>query len=243
MTFWEGGTSGDGGGSNGEAERKGKPMHLQVVRTSPEPSQPSRSGRARAGQKVTDEELILQVQRGSRDAFNRIVSRYSGRITNFVFQIVRDREAAEDLAQETFVRVYLNSHRYRDVARFSTWIFTIAANLAKNELRNRNRRMTLPLAEETGMDLESGTVSVVLEDTRRKPDEEAAVGELRHDLARAIEKLPPKYREVFVLREVEGFSYHEIARMARLPKGTVKSRINRARLRFRDELERIRGRD
>ena len=124
--FGEDGTSGGTGGSNGENERKGKlPMHLQVVRSSPEPAP---TGRSRAAQKVTDEELILQVQRGSREAFNRIVSRYSGRITNFVFQIVRDREAAEDLAQETFVRVYLNSHRYRDVARFSTWIFTISSS-------------------------------------------------------------------------------------------------------------------
>jgi RNA polymerase sigma-70 factor (ECF subfamily) len=195
---------------------------------------------SKPARKATDEELIRLVQRGSREAFSTLVSRYSSRIMNFVFQIVHDREAAEDLAQETFVRVYLNAHRYRDVARFSTWIFTIAANLAKNEVRNRSRRPTLPLAEEVGLS-DEGLVSVVLEDGGLQPDEEAEAGELRRDVAKAIDVLPPKYREVFVLREVEGFSYHEIADMAGLPKGTVKSRINRARLRFREEIERLRG--
>jgi RNA polymerase sigma-70 factor (ECF subfamily) len=148
---------------------------------------------------------------------------------------------AEDLAQETFVRVFMNSHRYRDVARFSTWIFTIAANLAKNELRNRQRRPSLPLAEETGLSAEEGTAGILLKDGGRLPDEETSIGELRGAIAHAIDRLPPKYREVFVLREVEGLSYHEIAQVARLPKGTVKSRINRARLRFKEELQKLRG--
>lgn len=211
-------------------------MHLRVVRGgADECAAPA------ARRQPSDEELIVQVQRGNREAFTQLVDRYGGRITNFVFQIVHDRDTAEDLAQETFVRVFLHCHRYRDVARFSTWIFTIASNLAKNELRNRNRRPTLPLADEAGISNEDGTVGVVLEDARPLPDEQAAVGELRGDVARAIEQLPPKYREVFVLREVEGFAYHEIAKMAHLPKGTVKSRINRARLRFREEIEKLRG--
>ena len=212
-------------------------MELKLVRTA-ELTPPVI---AKPGRKATDEELIRLVQRGSREAFSQLMSRYSSRIMNFVFQIVHDREAAEDLAQETFVRVYLNAHRYRDVARFSTWIFTIAANLAKNEVRNRSRRPTLPLAEEVGLSSDEGLVSVVLEDGGLQPDEETEAGELRRDVARAIDVLPPKYREVFVLREVEGFSYHEIADMAGLPKGTVKSRINRARLRFREEIEKLRG--
>jgi RNA polymerase sigma-70 factor (ECF subfamily) len=213
-------------------------MELRLVRSREEAPPADRPER---GRRPTDEELILQVQRGSREAFDEIVARFSSRIINFIYQIVGDRDSAEDLAQETFVRVYLHSHRYRDVARFSTWIFTIAANLSKNELRNRSRHPSLPLADEVGLMDNEGTVAVTLEDPRRLPDGETETEELRGHVAEAVGLLPPKYREVFVLREMEGFSYHEIARMARLPKGTVKSRINRARLRFRDEMQRLRG--
>ena len=192
-------------------------------------------------QKAIDHAIMRRIQQDDFSAFEELVDRYKGRLVNVVNRMLNNVNEAEDLVQETFLRVWTHRQDYDFSYCLSTWIYTIALNLAKNELRNRGRRPTLPLAEETGIDPDDGPQGILLPDRGRGPDEEAALGELRRDLARAMDRLPPKYREVFVLREVEGFSYHEIAKLARLPKGTVKSRINRARIRFKEELEKIRG--
>ena len=193
-----------------------------------------------------DEDLVGIVSQGHEGAFEILVSRYKSRILNFVYRIVRDADAAEDLAQETFLRVYRNAGRYKRIAKFSTWIYTIAANLAKNELRNRSRRHGVTWDEVQNLQIEKAAeASISLR--AHKPDRRVERKELRAALNQAIDRRHKSLEEllnrmarrgtVFVVRDVEGFAYEEIARMLKLPKGTVKSRINRARLRFKDYFE------
>ena len=91
---------------------------------------------------LTDEELILAFQNGDRDAFNHIVNRYKDKLTNFLYRFTYDIDAAQDLAQDTLLKVYINKDSYKQIAKFSTWIYTIASNLAKTELRKIKRRKT-----------------------------------------------------------------------------------------------------
>lgn len=185
---------------------------------------------------LPDEDLIGRVSDGCDEAFELIVARYKSPILNFLYRMLYDAEVAEDLAQETFLRVYRNAGRYKRVAKFSTWIYTIASNLGKNELRNRSRRQGVTWEEVQNLDLKAD-ISAPTQLKPMRPDEGVERRELRAALTRAIESLPERFRIPFVLRDVEGFAYEEIAKMLRLPKGTVKSRINRARLRFKDYLE------
>ena len=214
-------------GQRGRKKREGHSMNLALVR-----------GPQRAEELASwpDEDLVGMVSQGHDGAFEILMSRYKSRIINFVFRIVSDSDTAEDLAQETFLRVYRNAGRYKRVAKFSTWIYTIAANLAKNELRNRCRRHAVTWDEVQNLQLEPAAHAPT-SPRPPKPDRSVERQELRAALNQAIETLPARFKVPFVLRDVEGLAYEDIAKMLRLPKGTVKSRINRARLRFREYLE------
>jgi RNA polymerase sigma-70 factor (ECF subfamily) len=183
-----------------------------------------------------DEELIQLVEGGNDEAFEIIVGRFKSPILNFLYRMLGDSDAAEDLAQETFIRVYRNAGRYKQIAKFSTWIYTIAANLGKNELRNRARRQGVTWEDVQNFDLKT-ECSAPMQLHSPKTDRAVERKELRAALNRAIESLPARFRIPFVMRDVEGFAYEEIAKMLKLPKGTVKSRINRARLRFKEYME------
>ncbi len=178
---------------------------------------------------------MAAVVAGSQDAFRCLVERYQSRIINLVFRYIGDRHRAEDIAQEVFLRVYVHRMRYRQSGKFSTWIFTIAANLAKNEIRRVVR-----LRGSVEIDTVEGTAGgpgQYLADSAPHPDAVASREELSAIVSRAIRKLPPKYREALVLRDIEGLSYEEIGEILRIPGGTVRSRINRARQSLREKLE------
>ena len=96
---------------------------------------------------LTDEELILAFQDGDRDAFNHIVERYKDKLTNFLYRFTYDIDSAQDLAQDTLLKVYINKDSYREIAKFSTWVYTIASNLAKTELRKIKRRKTYTISD------------------------------------------------------------------------------------------------
>jgi RNA polymerase sigma-70 factor (ECF subfamily) len=137
--------------------------------------------------------------------------------------------------------VHVHRFRYRQTGRFSTWIFTIAANLAKNELRRVSR-----LRRSVEVDTVEGTAGgpgQYLADNAPGPDVDASRSELRAIVAGAVRKLPPKYREALVLRDIEGLSYEEIGEILKIPGGTVRSRINRARSSLRDKLAAYTKRD
>lgn len=183
---------------------------------------------------ATDEMLFSQVQREDMHAFDMIVSRYKTRLYNCVYRMVNNAENAEDLVQETFLRVYKNRHNYQATSNFSTWIYTIALNLARSELRKRKRRQFFSLNSSTHED--SNTEGFDLPDTSSGPSEHLEQSELGRAIQKAIDQLPVKYRTVIVLRDVQELSYEQISEILECPTGTVKSRVNRARLRLQEML-------
>jgi RNA polymerase sigma-70 factor (ECF subfamily) len=172
---------------------------------------------------------------GDRDAFAELVGRYRERLLHFVDRIIRDRDRSEDLVQEAFLRVFRHLSRYDPGRKFSTWIYTIAGNLAKNELRNRGRNPIVlyqalrPRGEEDNRPLQFA-------DARTRPDDLFASRHLREMVDATVATLAPHHREVFVLRELEGRSYEDIAAMVGVNLGTVKSRLNRARQAFAERI-------
>jgi RNA polymerase sigma-70 factor (ECF subfamily) len=180
-----------------------------------------------------DEELMERCAAGSHEAFQCLVERYRGRLINVVGRFINDRDRAEDIVQEVFLRVYRNRQRYERKGKFSTWIFTIAVNLAKNEIRRKVRRRGEISLE--GLEEAAGPTAATAD---RSPGAEENLGreQLREMVAEAIERLPVRYREAVVLRDIEGLAYEEIASVLRIPGGTVRSRINRGRLMIKDFL-------
>jgi RNA polymerase sigma-70 factor, ECF subfamily len=168
---------------------------------------------------------------GDERAFQELVHRYRGRLLNLVNRMIGDRERAEDLVQEAFIRVHRHLHRFDRTRQFSTWVYTIASNLAKNELRSRSRSPLVlyqalrPRGDEDQHPLQFEAVGT-------RPDDMYASRHLRELVDRTVATLSPHHRAVFVMREVEGRSYEEIARLTGCTLGTVKSRLNRARHAF-----------
>ncbi len=170
---------------------------------------------------------MARVAEDDERAFTELVRRFQGRVGNLIARVINDRENVDDLAQECFVRVYTHRRNYRRGARFSTWLFTIAANLAKNEIRRRVRRrnwFSLDALTEVFSDS-----LPQLADPREGREAGLEREQLQGEVARAIATVPEKYRLALVLRDIEGLSYEEIAEVLGLPGGTVRSRINRAR--------------
>ena len=180
---------------------------------------------------LDDNALVTSYLGGTSRAFDIIVERYQSRLLNFVYRTVGDRERAEDLVQEVFVRVYRHLARFDRSKKFSTWIYTIASNLAKNELRNRARN-PLVLFQTMTSGWEDEDRPLEFEDTTARPDDAFERRHLRELVDAAVRRLPVHHRQVFVLRELEGRSYEEIAEMTKCNLGTVKSRLNRARAGF-----------
>lgn len=184
---------------------------------------------------LSDEDVMERCAMGSEAAFRALVQRYRTRIMNLVCRFINDRDRAEEISQEVFLRVFRNRERYRKSGKFSTWIFTIAVNLTKNEIRSRVRhRGTFSL---DAMDEESGGQGVSFPDSKPLPDEDLNANEIGRKVAEALHKIPARYREAVVLRDVEGLSYEEVGQILRIPGGTVRSRINRARLMLKERLK------
>jgi RNA polymerase sigma-70 factor (ECF subfamily) len=180
---------------------------------------------------MTDSGVVAAYLEGQSLAFNELVERYQKRLLNFVYRTIGDRERAEDLVQEVFIRVHRHLHRFDQTKKFSTWIYTIASNLAKNELRNRSRS-PLVLFQTIKKNWEADHRPLQFEDKHHRPEDLYRKRHLRELVERAVAKLPEHHRVVFVLRELEGKTYEEIAEITDCNLGTVKSRLNRARNRF-----------
>jgi RNA polymerase sigma-70 factor, ECF subfamily len=175
--------------------------------------------------------VVAQFLEGEKRAFNELVERYQSRLLNFVYRTTGDRERAEDLVQETFIRVYRHIHRFDQSKKFSTWVYTIASNLAKNELRNRSRN-PLVLFQTIKKNWDSDERPLEWEDNTYRPDDLFRKRHLKQLVDSVVEELPLHHRQVFVLREMEGKTYEEIAEITGCNLGTVKSRLNRARNNF-----------
>ncbi len=180
---------------------------------------------------LTDPELAAATLAGEARAFTVLADRYHLRLLNFVHRMIGDRERAEDLVQETFVRVHKHLHRYDQNRKFSTWAYTIAGNLAKNELRNRSRN-PLVLFQTIKKNWDADHRPLEWEDPKYRPDDLFRKRDLRAKVEEVVAELTEHHREVFVLRELEGKTYEEISEITGVNLGTVKSRLNRARNAF-----------
>lgn len=178
-----------------------------------------------------DSGVVTAFLGGEERAFEELVVRYQTRLLNFIYRTVGDRERAEDLVQEVFIRVYRHLHRFDRSKKFSTWVYTIASNLAKNELRNRSRN-PLVLFQTVKKNWQDEDRPLEFEDSSTRPDDMYRKRHLRRVVEESVAKLPEHHRDVFILRELEGKSYEEIAEITGCNLGTVKSRLNRARNSF-----------
>ncbi len=185
---------------------------------------------------LDDSSLVAQFMGGEKRAFSELVTRYHVRLLNFIYRTIGDRDRAEDLVQETFIRVYRHLHRFDQTKKFSTWVYTIAGNLAKNELRNRSRN-PLVLFQSLKNSWDADHRPLEWEDNTYRPDDLFRKRHLKETIDKAVAQLPDHHRVVFVLRELEGKTYEEIAEITGVNLGTVKSRLNRARNNFAQIIE------
>ncbi len=185
---------------------------------------------------LTDEELIKEFQdNNTLEAYEILVKRFKDPLMNFVYRFVGDRDASTDIVQDTMIKFYLNKDSYQSIAKFSTWIYTIAGNLAKNELKRRNRRSMLSISNSDDDDF-----ILQIEDKKFVAPDRAADNEIKSEIVqKALMRVKPVYREMIVLRDIEGFSYEEIVEMTGISIGTVKSRINRGRAQLQKMLKNI----
>ncbi|MBN2357021.1 sigma-70 family RNA polymerase sigma factor [candidate division KSB1 bacterium] len=189
------------------------------------------TGQETKSSQISDEELIKRFQDGDLYAFDLIVSRYKDQLFNFTYRFLGSAQEAEDVVQETFLRIFRNRFAYRQIAKFSTWIYTIAGNLAKTELRKRKRRKIVYISD-LGFDDKEYEIEDVKANTEREVESSLA----EKHIQKAIEELPERFRKVILLVDVQELPYEEVSKILHLPLGTVKSRINRARLKLQAKL-------
>ncbi len=185
---------------------------------------------------LSDEELIKEFQdNNTLEAYEILVKRFKDPLMNFVYRFLGDRDITTDIVQDTMIKFYLKKDSYQSIAKFSTWIYTIAGNLSKNELKRRNRRTILSISNDDPDDY-----TLQIEDKKFVAPDRAADSSMKAEIIqKALLKVKPIYREVVILRDIEGMSYDEIADMTDLSIGTVKSRINRGRAHLQKLLKHI----
>ena len=177
---------------------------------------------------ITDEQLIKNFQNGDADAFDKLVNKYKDRIYNFIYRFVKDVPMAEDLAQDTFLKLYTHKNSYREIAKFSTWLYTIAHNLAKTEFRKRNRRKTYSVSDLSTADREFAISS----DKNIVIDKNSSVQDFNVAIMDSLSELSEEFQIMIILRDFQELSYEVISNIMEVPIGTVKSRINRGRIKL-----------
>jgi len=184
-----------------------------------------------------DEELIQKALAGNQAAYKELLNRHQRAIFNIILKIVRNRDETEDLVQETFMRAFHSLATYRSEYRFSTWLYKIAANCAIDSIRKKKIEA---LSLDKPIETKDGKVEIDLPDNSSNPEENLWQKQRRMSIDEAIDSLPEKYREVIVYRHRDDQSYEEIAQILKLPVGTVKARIFRARELLKKKLKSIR---
>lgn len=183
-----------------------------------------------------DEALMLRYQQGDRAAFAALVRRHQSPLFNFALRQVRTPELAQDIVQETFVRVVQKAADFKHEARFTTWVYTITRNLCIDHLRKGALRKHPSLDESRGEEGEGPTLGEQTADPRASVEREATGTELKTRILRAVDKLPDDQREVFLMREVSNLPFKEIADITGVPENTVKSRMRYALERLQEAL-------
>lgn len=184
--------------------------------------------------KMSDEDLMEQFQAGTLQAFDLLVERYSDRLMRYLYSFIKDSRRCEDLLQDTFLRLYRNRHAYSRIAKLSTWLYTIAGNLARSEYRRRRRK---PEHSIYATNSDRQDYEIEIPDEQFSPERHTEATLQQQYVQEALNKIPMSFRELIVLRDIQQLSYEEIAEISGLPMGTVKSRINRGRIKLRRMLE------
>ncbi len=182
----------------------------------------------------SDEQLMSLFQGGDENAYIELVNRYKDKLINFIFNYLGDLESSEDVVQETMIKLYQKKHYYKEIAKFSTWLYTIAKNLANTELRKRKQRKTTLLSQFSKDDK-----TYELPSNDPEPGQEIQTDIVNKIIRDAVDQLSEKFKIVIVLRDIQGLSYEDISEIINVPIGTVKSRINRARLQLQVELKHL----
>jgi RNA polymerase sigma-70 factor (ECF subfamily) len=186
-------------------------------------------------QVLSDEQLIFSFQSGDENAYTEIVNRYKDKLVNFVYRYTGNYDDAEDIVQDTMLKVYINKDLYREIARFSTWVYTIAINIAKTRLVRVQKYKTYSLSNINP----EADEEFDLPDEAYLPDTDANAKIQSKYIQNALNRIPEKYKKLVILRDIEELSYEEICEITRLPMGTVKSRINRGREKLQKLLRHI----
>ena len=181
---------------------------------------------------ISDEILIKKFQEGDVGAYNQLVNRFKDRLLNFIYRFVNDIDLAEDLVQDTLLKLYTHKDSYQEIAKFSTWLYTIAANLARTELRKKKRRKTFSVTELSRDDRE-----FIIASSDVDPSEDLSSQNFEKSVQRALAELPNDYKTIIILRDIQELSYDEISKIVDVPLGTVKSRINRGRVKLQQLLK------
>jgi len=185
---------------------------------------------------LTDNELMMLAKEGSEEAFAVVIDRHKSGVTGFIFRMLGNYEDAVDLAQESFVRIFLAMNRYRSDHAFSTYLYRIASNLAISELRKRKRRRLISLTwVRSGGDSEE-EFEMPIASTDAGPEIDVVEEERRVAIEKAVMSLPERYRAPIILRDINDLSYEEVAESLGLGIGTTKSRISRGRAILREKL-------
>jgi RNA polymerase sigma-70 factor (ECF subfamily) len=183
-----------------------------------------------------DIRLMLRVRADEAGAFEELVTRYQRRLVAVMHHLVGNTEEAEDLAQEVFLRVYRSRQKYRPRSRFSTWLFTIANNLALNSLRSRQRKPVVPLSTTDSGPLGPRPAEQLVHDTSSGPMQKVQKQELAEIIRHAIDQLNERQRMAVVLNKFEDMNYAEIAEVMGLTTKAIKSLLSRARMNLRAAL-------
>ena len=175
----------------------------------------------------SDEELIKKFQDGDNGAFSEIVNRYKDRLYNFIYRFVNDVDKAEDLLQDTFLKLYTHKDSYKEIAKFSTWLYTIAANISKSELRKIKMRKTFSVSDFPKANQES-----IFKSPESNLESKINSINIEKNIQSALSGLSIDFKTIIILRDIQELSYDDISKITNTPIGTVKSRINRARLKL-----------
>ncbi|MFY9175580.1 MAG: sigma-70 family RNA polymerase sigma factor [Peptococcia bacterium] len=183
---------------------------------------------------LNDEELVLKSKNGDIDAFEELVCRYERKIYTIAYRLIGNRDDANDLAQEAFLKAFQGIKNFRGEASFQTWLCRITTNVCRDEIRRRSRKPVDRLDE--NIVLEEGEVAKQVATQDPGPAELYEQKELSEQIQQLIDTLAPDFRMALVLRDIEGYSYEEISQYMECSLGTVKSRINRARNYLKEKL-------
>mgnify|MGYP005814923341 CR=1 FL=1 len=185
--------------------------------------------------------LVERARAGDREAFRALVVRYQRRVYAVALGIVKDRDLAWDVAQETFVRVHAHLHEFKGDASFSTWVLRIGSHLAIDSVRKERTAAKQEIDEVRDADLAGGGEGILATELGKDPQQNLLRRELASKMTEALAQLPEKHRTILVLREVEGLSYEELAERLGIHKGTVMSRLFHARKKMQELLREYAG--